>query len=80
MLHTVCKTPLSALQGWTCSGLAGGEGIQKFGVIEKKAAAHAEDVVRDMTVFPITWLSSLHKNAHRQRWLTLPADSARFAL
>ena len=55
MLLTVCKTPLSALQGWTCGGFAHEEGVWKTdcksGAIEKKkAAARAEDVVRDMTL------------------------------
>lgn len=32
---TACKTPLSALQGWTCGRFAGGDGTQKSGDIEK---------------------------------------------
>lgn len=32
------------------------------------------------SALPTTWLSSLHRNALRQRWLTPPAKSAHFAL
>lgn len=48
---TACKTPLSALQGWTCGRFAGGDGTQKSGAIEKKSAARAKDVLRDTTLF-----------------------------